>query len=117
VNGGTAGKIDLSSLKQNCSKSGASAKLKDKLRPMKKSAEKMLTIREAAVIAGVADITLRRYAKAGKLPGAQLEKGPWAIRWMIPESALASFEKRGPGKPRKPLSELKRKPPRNPRNK
>jgi len=84
---------------------------------MKNSEEKMLTISEAAVIAEVADITLRRWAKAGKLPGAQLEKGPWARRWMIPESALASFEKRGPGKPRKPLSELKRKPPRNPRNK
>lgn len=70
----------------------------------------MLTIREAAKVAGAAEITIRKWAKAGKLSGAKLEESPAGSYWLIPESAVASIGEITLGRPRKPLSELKGKP-------
>jgi excisionase family DNA binding protein len=77
---------------------------------MKKGAEKMLTIREAAAAVGAAEITIRKWAKAGKLKGARLEESPAGQYWLIPESAIADMGEVTRGRPRKPLSELKSKP-------
>ncbi len=70
----------------------------------------MLTIREAAAVAGAAEITVRKWAKAGKLKGARLEETPAGSYWLIPENAVAGVGEVTRGRPQKPLSELKGKP-------
>ena len=62
----------------------------------------MLTIREAAARLGAAEISVRQWAKRGRLEGAELIYPPAGpAYWMIPARALEGFEKQKPGpKPR-----------------
>jgi excisionase family DNA binding protein len=77
---------------------------------MKKKESNMLTVREVAQRLGAAEISIRVWAKKGRLPGAKLQETPAGAYWLIPETALEGFEKGNPGRPHKPLAELKYKP-------
>lgn len=70
----------------------------------------MLTVKEVAELVNASARAVRLWAKEGRLPGAQLVESPFGEYWMIPDTALAGLENKGPGRPRKPLSELKSKP-------
>jgi hypothetical protein len=83
---------------------------------MGKGKDRMLTVKEAAAQIGAAEISVRIWAKAGRFPGAKKEDTPMGSYWLIPESAIASFENPGRGRPQKPLSELKNKPRRKAQN-
>ena len=82
---------------------------------MAKKGEKMLTIREVAEITGASPSSIRVWLsddaeRNRRFPGARKESSPIGDYWLIPESALEGFEMGKPGRPRKPLSELKNKP-------
>jgi len=62
----------------------------------------MLTVRETAERLGVEASSIRRYVKAGKIPGAVLEETSLGPHWLIPESALGQIERRPRGRPPKP---------------
>lgn len=68
----------------------------------KTGAEKMLTVREVANMIGAGLSSVRKWAIAGRFPGAKLEESPAGSYWLIPESALVGFEKREVGRPPKP---------------
>src|SRR5262245_3596379 len=68
---------------------------------MAKGYEKMLTVSEAAQRLGESDRTVRNWVNRNLLPGAKLEESPRGPYWMIPDSALQSFEKPPRGRPPK----------------
>ncbi|HYM00072.1 MAG TPA: hypothetical protein VEZ90_14055 [Blastocatellia bacterium] len=69
---------------------------------MKKAKKRMLTVAQAAKQLGAAERSIRLWAKQGKLAGAQLIEPPAGVPyWLIPDSALKGFEKRGRGRPPK----------------
>ena len=67
----------------------------------------MLTVRETAGRIGAAESSVRLWVRQGKFAGARLEETPVGSYWMIPETALSSFEMGKAGRPQKPESELK----------
>jgi len=67
----------------------------------------MLTVKEAASQIGAAESSVRLWVRQGKFPGAKLEKTPVGTYWLIPNSALDSFEMGSPGRPPKPKKERK----------
>lgn len=71
---------------------------------------KMLTVKEVAELVNASARAVRLWAKSGRLPGAELIESPFGAVWMIPDTAIKGLENQGPGRPRKPLSELKSKP-------
>jgi excisionase family DNA binding protein len=64
---------------------------------MTKKESKMLTVREAAERLGVPPVSVRLWARQGRLAGARLEETEIGSYWRIPETALAGFEKEKPG--------------------
>jgi hypothetical protein len=77
---------------------------------MRKKEAKMLTIREVAERIGAGAASVRVWAWQGRFPGARKESTPMGEYWLIPEEAVKHFEMGKPGRPRKPLAELKSKP-------
>lgn len=69
--------------------------------PKKKQAPRMLTVREVADRLQVADSSVRIWASKGRFLGAERHETPVGSYWLIPESALDTFERRGVGRPRK----------------
>jgi hypothetical protein len=63
--------------------------------------QKMLTVSEVAQRLGESDRTVRNWVNQNLFPGAMLEKSPRGPYWMIPETALRSFEKPPRGRPPK----------------
>jgi hypothetical protein len=76
----------------------------------KKRKPAMLTVKEVAERINASDRAVRLWAKAGRFPGAEFVTDSIVPYWLIPDTALVGFENAGPGRPRKPLSELKGKP-------
>ena len=62
--------------------------------------ERMLTPEEVAERLGVAPITVRRWCAKGQI-SALKEGSKYRGSWLIPESALAGFERPRPGRPRR----------------
>jgi hypothetical protein len=76
----------------------------------KKDEATMLSVKQVAEQIGAGVSSVRLWAQQGRFPGAELKTSPAGDYWLIPETALGGFEKRGRGRPQKPLSELKSKP-------
>jgi hypothetical protein len=76
---------------------------------MKEKEPKMLTVKEAAARIGASSISVRIWAAAGRLPGAKKESSPIGEYWMIPLSAVDSFEMGKAGRPATPGSKRSRK--------
>lgn len=75
---------------------------------MKKREPVMLTVKQVAERIGAGASSVRLWAKDGKFTGAQLIEPPAGLPyWMIPETALADFEKRDRGRPPKLKAEKK----------
>jgi hypothetical protein len=74
---------------------------------MAKGKDNMLTVKQAAERLDAAEVSVRMWVKAGRFPGAKKESTVFGDFWMIPESAVASFEKGKAGRPPRPDSELK----------
>jgi predicted site-specific integrase-resolvase len=73
---------------------------------MPKKERKMLSVKEAADILGVPPVSVRLWARRGRLPGAELKESEFGVPyWRIPEDALQGFEKERPGP--KPGTKLK----------
>jgi len=71
----------------------------------------MLSVQEVATRLDKTPSSIRIWAARGRFPGAErVEPEHGVPYWLIPESAVNSFEARGVGRPHKPLSELKGKP-------
>jgi hypothetical protein len=73
---------------------------------MAKKGERMYTIREAAQITGAKESSIRVWLsnpteREKRFPHAKKESSPIGDYWVIPESDLAGYENRGPGRPRK----------------
>jgi len=69
---------------------------------MPKKEKKMLSVKEAADILGVPPVSVRLWARSGRLPGAELKETEFGVPyWRIPEDALQGFEKEKPGPTRK----------------
>jgi hypothetical protein len=82
---------------------------------VRKSEEKVYTIRQAAEITGASVTSLRIWlandeVRKKRFPNARKESSPIGEFWVIPESDIQGFVKVERGRPRKPLSELKSKP-------
>jgi excisionase family DNA binding protein len=59
----------------------------------------LLTTEEVADLIGTSKEMVRRWARAGRFPGAvQIGK---SVTWFIPPEDVESFERRKPGRPRK----------------
>ena len=69
----------------------------------------MLSVKEAADILGVPPVSVRLWARSGRLPGAELKETEFGVPyWRIPEDALEGFEKEKPGpKPKKEKGKTK----------
>src|SRR5262249_52886688 len=63
--------------------------------------ETMLTVRHVAERLGVLDSSVRIWARKGRFKGAKQHETHTGFYWLIPEAALAGFEHRGVGRPRK----------------
>jgi hypothetical protein len=64
----------------------------------KKGQRKMISVKEVAIRLGVAEVSVRMWARKGRLPGAELIDPPVGIPyWMIPEESLSGFEMSKPG--------------------
>jgi len=72
--------------------------------------KRMLTVSEVAGRLGESDRTIRNWIGGDVFAGVVREETPRGPYWLIPEAALDRFERPSPGRPRKPLSELKGKP-------
>jgi len=74
----------------------------------------MLTTREAAKRLNAAESSIRIWARRGRFPGAYVVQPaadfPGVPYWLIPESALASFEKQKPGPKAKTNPKSRRRP-------
>ena len=68
---------------------------------MKSADKKMLTVREVAEKIDANPGTVRMWCINKTFPGAYQEETPRGPVWLIPESDLKGFEKRGPGRPPK----------------
>jgi excisionase family DNA binding protein len=64
---------------------------------MTKKESKLLTVKEAAERLGVPPVSVRLWARQGRLAGAKLEETEIGSYWKIPEASLAGFEKSKPG--------------------
>jgi hypothetical protein len=65
---------------------------------VKKGQQKMISVKEAASILGVAEVSVRMWARKGRLPGAELIAPPVGIPyWLIPEESLSGFQMSKPG--------------------
>jgi transposase len=65
---------------------------------MGKKEKKMLNVKEVASRLNVAAVSVRLWARRGRFPGAELKESELGVPyWLIPEDALAGFEKRKPG--------------------
>jgi hypothetical protein len=71
--------------------------------------EKTLRAKEAVEVFGRSHQTIRTWLKQGRFAGAYLEETPLGSFWLIPSSAVESFESKKVGRPPKPESELKHK--------
>ncbi|HKV39340.1 MAG TPA: hypothetical protein VJX67_09010 [Blastocatellia bacterium] len=62
----------------------------------------MMTVAQVAERVGAAERSVRLWASQGKFRGAELVEPPAGVSyWLIPETALKGFEKRGRGRPPK----------------
>ncbi len=68
----------------------------------------MLTVHEVAERLGAGVGSVRVWAWKGRFPGARKESTPLGDYWLIPESALESFELGTAGRPPKPKAEAKK---------
>jgi hypothetical protein len=58
----------------------------------------MLSVKQAADRLGAPPVSVRLWARSGRFPGAELKETELGVPyWVIPESALAGFEKEKPG--------------------
>jgi predicted site-specific integrase-resolvase len=62
---------------------------------------KLLKASEVAKRLGAAHSSVRKWCKQGKFPNAELVETVLGPVWLIPESDLKGFIKRGPGHPPK----------------
>jgi hypothetical protein len=69
---------------------------------MKHKDTKMLTAREVAERLDANPGTVRMWCINKTFPNAVQEETPRGPIWLIPETDLDGFEKRGPGRPAKP---------------
>jgi hypothetical protein len=69
---------------------------------MKSTGAKMLTVREVAEKIDANPGTVRMWCINKTFPNAVQEETLRGPVWLIPESDLKGFEKRGPGRPPKP---------------
>jgi hypothetical protein len=68
------------------------------VRGMAKKERKMLSVKEVANKLGAPPVSVRLWARSGRFPGAELKETELGVPyWMIPEDALAGFEKEKPG--------------------
>jgi excisionase family DNA binding protein len=68
---------------------------------MAKVAERMLTVGQVADRLGVANSSVRIWAKKGRFPGAEYHTTPAGSYWLIPRAAVDGFQRRSVGRPRK----------------
>jgi hypothetical protein len=67
----------------------------------------MLSVKEVAERLGAARRSVTLWAGQGKFPGAEFVTPQVGNGyWLIPERALVGFEKKGRGRPHKPIEEL-----------
>lgn len=66
-----------------------------------KGDERMLTVSEVAQRLGESDRTIRNWVSQNLFAGAKLKASPRGPYWMIPETALRSFERPLRGRPPK----------------
>ena len=64
-----------------------------------------MTVKEVAAVLNAGESSVRMWCVEGKFPHAEYVQSPRGAYWMIPESDLKGFEKRGPGRPPKPSEE------------
>jgi len=69
---------------------------------MKKGTETMLKVPDVAARLNVLTSTVRIWCRSGRFPNAVTEDTLRGPVWLIPESDLTGFEKRGRGRPPKP---------------
>jgi hypothetical protein len=68
---------------------------------MKKGTETMLKVPDVAARLNVLTSTVRIWCRSGRFPNAVTEGTLRGPVWLIPESDLTGFEKRGRGRPPK----------------
>jgi len=68
---------------------------------MKKGKTRMITVREAAERLDAGQSSVRMWCAEGKFPNAEPLETPRGSVWVIPETDLDGFEKRGRGRPAK----------------
>jgi hypothetical protein len=71
---------------------------------MKKGTENMLKVPDVAARLDVLTSTVRIWCRSGRFPNAVTEDTLRGPVWLIPESDLTGFEKRGRGRPPKPTT-------------
>ncbi len=69
---------------------------------MKRGNETMLKVPEIAELLDVLSSTVRLWCRSGRFPNAVQEETLRGPVWLIPESDLNGFKKRGRGRPPKP---------------
>ena len=69
---------------------------------MKRGTETMLKVPDVAARLNVLTSTVRIWCRSGRFPNAVTEDTLRGPVWLIPESDLTGFEKRGRGRPPKP---------------
>ena len=74
-------------------------------KPMKPKDASMLKVPDVAERLGVLSSTVRLRCRSGRFPNAVQEETLRGPVWLIPESDLEGFEKRGRGRPRKERKE------------
>ena len=58
----------------------------------------MLSVKDVAEKLGAPPVSVRLWARSGRFPGAELKETEFGVSyWVIPEDALAGFEKEKPG--------------------
>lgn len=72
---------------------------------MGKEHKTMLKVPEVAERLGVLNSTVRIWCRSGRFPNAVQEETLRGPVWLIPESDIEGFEKRGRGRPRKEKKE------------
>lgn len=72
---------------------------------MGKESSSMLKVPEVAERLGVLSSTVRIWCRNGRFPHAVQQETLRGPVWLIPESDLEGFEKRGRGRPRKEKKE------------